>query len=444
MSEPDSNRRLGFWSATAAVVATMIGAGIFGATGGFAHDLGNDGLVLLVWLCCGLLALTGALSLGELGTLLPKSGGCYAYNRYLYGDTAGYLSGVLSWLLAFVGALAYITLLLGHHVEQIFPDIPPVTIATVVIALLSGLHCFGLREGNWMNNAFTFFKVGVILAFIIAGFSVPAKAQPNLVIDAGAMFSSPFASAMISASFAYLGWETATWIAGDLRHPQQTLPRSLIAGTAFVTVLYILLNVVFLRAQSATTMEGAIDGIGLHAAQKLFNGNVGTWFNGMIIAVLLSTTSTILMVGSRILAAMAKEGQLPAALAKTTLREAPVNALGIQALATIAFVCAASSHGNADNILVLIGMPTTVIMGAAVAGVLILRQREPETERPFRVPLYPLPPILFLVLAVWMLIATIQYKWQATIGSVILVAAVWALKPLLSKGGKNSYPAEGR
>lgn len=191
-------------------------------------------------------------------------------------------------------------------------------------------------------------------------------------------------------------------------------------------------------------MEGAIEGIGLHAAQKLFNGNVSTWFNGMIIAVLLSTTSTILMVGSRILAAMAKEGQLPAALAQTTTREAPVYALGIQALCTIAFVCAASSHGNADNILVLIGMPTTVIMGAAVAGVLILRHREPETERPFRVPLYPLPPILFLVLAIWMLIATIQYKWQASIGSVILVAVVWALKPLLAKGGKNSYPAEGR
>ena len=129
----------------------------------------------------------------------------------------------------------------------------------------------------------------------------------------------------------------------------------------------------------------------------------------MIIAVLLSTTSTILMVGSRILAAMAKDGQLPAALAKTTAREAPVNALRVQALCTIAFVCAASSHGNADNILVLIGMPTTVIMGAAVAGVLILRRREPETERPFRVPLYPLPPILFLALAIWMLISTVQY-----------------------------------
>ena len=93
----------------------MIGAGIFGATGGFAHQLGSDANVLLVWLFCGLLALTGALSLGELGSMLPRSGGCYAYNRYLYGETVGYLSGVLSWLLAFVGALAYITLLLGYH-----------------------------------------------------------------------------------------------------------------------------------------------------------------------------------------------------------------------------------------------------------------------------------------------------------------------------------------
>ena len=444
MSTPDSDRPLGFWSATAAVVATMIGAGIFGATGGFAHELGSDGLVLLVWLACGLLALTGALSLGELGAMLTKSGGCYAYNRHLYGETAGYLSGVLSWLLAFVGALAYITLLLGHYVQFFLPDVPVVLTATTVIVLLTILHCVGLREGNWMNNAFTLFKVGVILAFIIAGFSSPARAEPHMLIQPQGIFSSPFASAMISASFAYLGWETATWIAGDLKDPQRNLPRSLIAGTAFVTGLYILLNLVFLRAQSAATMEGSIDSIGLHAAGLLFTGNVSTWFNGMIIAVLLSTTSTILMVGSRILAAMAKDGQLPSGLAKTTGREAPVNALRVQALCTIAFVCAASSHGNADDILVLIGMPTTVIMAAAVAGVLILRRREPETERPFRVPLYPLPPILFLALAIWMLISTVQYKWQATIGSVILTTIIWALKPLLAKGGTSSTSSNNK
>ena len=442
MSENTSDRPLGFWSATAAVVATMIGAGIFGATGGFAHELGNDGLILLVWLACGLLALTGALSLGELGALLPLNGGCYAYNRHLYGKTAGYLSGVLSWLLAFVGALAYITLLLGHYVQFFLPEIPIVTIAATVIFLLTIIHCFGLREGNWMNNAFTVFKVGVILAFIIAGFSAPAQASPQLAINAGEVFSAPFAAAMISASFAYLGWETATWIAGDLRDPQRTLPRSLIAGTAFVTGLYILLNIVFLRAESAATMDGRIDGIGLHAAQILFSGNVSTWFNCMIIAVLLSTTSTILMVGSRILAAMAKDGQLPALLARTTPRDAPLNALGLQAICTVAFVCAASSHGNADNVLVLIGMPTTVIMGAAVAGVLILRRREPDTERPFRVPLYPLPPLLFLGLAVWMLIATLKYKWQASIGSIILVAVIWALKPVLTNKETSSDTAK--
>lgn len=438
MSEKTSDRPLGFWSATAAVVATMIGAGIFGATGGFAHELGNDGLVLLVWLACGLLALTGALSLGELGAMLPRTGGCYAYNRHLYGETAGYLSGVLSWLLAFVGALAYVTLLLGHHVQHFVPGLPPAATASVVIAILSAIHCLGLREGNWVNNAFTIFKVGVILAFVIAGFSAPAQATPELAISTKGMISSPFAAAMISASFAYLGWETATWIAGDLKDPQRTLPRSLIAGTAFVTGLYILLNIVFLRAESAATMEGRIDSIGLHAANLLFSGNVSTWFNCMIIAVLLSTTSTILMVGSRILAAMAKDGQLPAPLAKTTPRDAPVNALGLQAICTIAFVVAASSHGNADNVLVLIGMPTTVIMGAAVAGVLILRRREPNADRPFRVPLYPLPPLLFLGLAVWMLIATLQYKWQASIGSVILVAVIWTLKPLLAKGRSKS------
>ena len=445
MPEPKSNtkRPLGFWSATAAVIATMIGAGIFGATGGFAHELDTDANVLLVWLFCGLLALTGALSLSELGAMMPRSGGCYAYNRHLYGETAGYLTGVLSWLLAFVGALAYVTLLLGHHVEELLKPcdliFPPAASASIVIVILSAIHCLGLREGNRVNNAFTVFKVAVILAFIMAGFSVPAHAELNTTINTNTIFSAPFAAAMISASFAYLGWETATWIAGDLRDPQKSLPRSLIVGTAFVTCLYLLLNLVFLRAQSASTMKESFDGIGLHAAKILFSGNVSTWFNCMIIAVLLSTTSTILMVGARLLSTMAKEGQLPVALAKTNPREAPIPALVAQAIFTVVFVCAASSHKNADDVLVIIGMPTTIIMASAVAGVLILRKREPDKKRPFRVPLYPLPPLLFLGLSFWMLISTFQYKWQASLGSLALVAVVWLLKPVLkSKAIKNN------
>jgi len=409
----------------------MIGAGIFGATGGFAYQLGSDVNALLVWLFCGLLALTGALSLGEMGAMLPRSGGCYAYNRHLYGETAGYLSGVLSWLLAFVGALAYITLLLGYHIQQFIPDLPPAASASIVIALLTTVHCFGFREGNWMNNAFTIFKVGIILSFIVAGFSVPAKAELSTSIDFHGIISAPFASAMISASFAYLGWETATWIARDVHDPQKNLPRSLITGTAFVTCLYLLLNIVFLRAQSVTSMNEPIDGIGLHAAQRLFSGNVSTWFNCMIIVVLISSTSTILMVGARLLATMAKDDQLPSSLTKTNSREAPTTALVIQAGLTIIFVWAASSDSNADNVLVLIGIPTTVIMASAVAGVLILRKREPDTDRPFRVPLYPLPPLLFLGLSIWMLVATLQYKWQASLGSVALVIVAWLLKPVL-------------
>ena len=415
----------------------MIGAGIFGATGGFAYTLSTDANVLLVWLFCGLLALTGALSLGELGSMYPRSGGCYAYNRHLYGETAGYLSGVLSWFLAFVGALAYITLLLGYHIQQFVPNLPPAAAASIATIILTAIHCIGFREGNWMNNAFTIFKIGVILSFIVAGFYVPPPAELNTSVNFRGIISAPFASA-ISAGFAYLGWETATWIAGDLRNPQKNLPRSLVAGTAFVTCLYLLLNIVFLRAQPVTLMEGEIKSIGLNAAKILFSGNVSTWFNCMIIVVLISSTSTILMIGARLLAAMAKDEQLPLPLAKTNARKAPTTALLIQAGLTIIFVWAANSHGNADSVLVLIGIPTTIIMAGAIAGVMILRQREPDTKRPFRTPLYPLPPILFLVLSIWMLISTLQYKWQASLGSIALVIVVWALKPLL----RSSKPIE--
>ena len=442
MSDPESNRRqLGLFSATNAVIATMIGAGIFGATGGFAHKLGTDTNVLLVWLFCGLLALTGALSLGELGGMMPKGGGSYTYNRHIYGPTAGYLSGVLSWLLAFVGAAAYVTLLLGHHVQLLAPSVPPPLTAALVVGVFSIIHCTGLRQGTWVNNAFTVFKVGVIVAFIAAGFSVPAKAVPVAVVSDPGILSAPFAAAMISVSFAYLGWETTTWIGGEVANPRRNLPLSLIVGTLFVTTLYLLLNMVYLRALPAAAMVGesgqGLQGIGQHAANILFSGNVSQWFNLMIIVVLLSTTSTIIMVGARILQAMAAEGQLPAWVRRRNRRDVPANAILIQAIALVTFIGAASTHQNTDKILLFIGLPTTFIMGGAVLGVLLLRRRERNRDRPFRVPLYPLPPLLFVALAAWMVISTIQYEWRASLGSAVLVVIVWALKPVLASRSQD-------
>ena len=442
MNDPESNRRqLGLFSATNAVIATMIGAGIFGATGGFAHKLGTDTNVLLVWLFCGLLALTGALSLGELGGMMPKGGGSYTYNRHIYGPTAGYLSGVLSWLLAFVGAAAYVTLLLGHHVQLLAPSVPPPLTAALVVGVFSIIHCTGLRQGTWVNNAFTVFKVGVIVAFIAAGFSVPAKAVPVAVVSDPGILSAPFAAAMISASFAYLGWETTTWIGGEVANARRNLPLSLIVGTLFVTTLYLLLNIVYLRALPAAAMVGesgqGLQGIGQHAANILFSGNVSQWFNLLIIVVLLSTTSTIIMVGARILQAMAAEGQLPAWVRRRNRRDVPANAILIQAIALVTFIGAASTHQNTDKILLFIGLPTTFIMGGAVLGVLLLRRRERNRDRPFRVPLYPLPPLLFVALAAWMVISTIQYEWRASLGSAVLVVIVWALKPVLASRSQD-------
>ena len=175
MSDAPQNRKLGLFSATAAVIATMIGAGIWGTTGGFAYKLGSDFAVLLVWLFCGLLALTGALSLGELGGMMPRAGGCYTFIRKIYGPTAGYLTGVLSSLLAFVGAMAFIAMLLGIYVQTFVPSAPPPLVACIAVMVFSAIHCAGLREGPWVNNAFTVFKVLVIIAFIVAGLSADGR-----------------------------------------------------------------------------------------------------------------------------------------------------------------------------------------------------------------------------------------------------------------------------
>ncbi|MBL69392.1 MAG: hypothetical protein CMO74_13265 [Verrucomicrobiales bacterium] len=440
MSDESKHRKLGLFSATAAVIATMIGAGIWGTTGGFAYKLGSDFAVILVWLCCGLLALTGALSLGELGGMMPRAGGCYTYIRRIYGPTAGYLAGVLSSLLAFVGAMAFIALMLGFYVQKFMPDVSSPTVACVAVVGFSAIHCTGLREGTWINNAFTIFKILVIIAFIVAGLSAEGRGV-QIQIEGAPVFNTVFAAAMVSASFAYLGWETTTFIGGEVKDPGRVLPWSLLIGTTIVIILYLLINVVYLHAQPPEEMfelgkdgqRKGIDVIGPYVSEKLFGADMVRWFNGMVIVVLLSTVSTITMVGGRILYAMAQAGQLPPALAKLNKRQVPANALIIQGIITVVFILAANNFGTLGDVLDYIGLPLTIIMGATVAGVLVLRKRAPDTERPFRVPLYPLPPILFIGLALWMTVSVAKENWEVAVASSITVGIIWILKPVLAK-----------
>ncbi len=449
MSDAPQNRKLGLFSATAAVIAAMIGAGIWGTTGGFAYKLGSDFAVLLVWLFCGLLALTGALSLGELGGMMPRAGGCYTFIRKIYGPTAGYLTGVLSSLLAFVGAMAFIAMLLGIYVQTFVPSAPPPLVACIAVMVFSAIHCAGLREGTWVNNAFTVFKVLVIIAFIVAGLSADGR-PVQIQINEAPVFTTVFAGAMVSASFAYLGWETTTFIGGEVENPGRVLPWSLVIGTAIVIILYLLINLVYLHAQAPSDMfvlgeDGQKTGIrviGPYVSEKLFGENMVRWFNSMVIIVLLSTVSTITMVGGRVLYAMAKAGQLPSTVATLNKNDVPANALLIQGTITVIFILAANNLGTLGDVLDYIGLPLTIIMGATVAGVFILRHREPSTNRPFRVPLYPLPPILFIALALWMTISVAMENWKVAIASTLTVLVIWVLKPLLAKGGTSSTSSE--
>ncbi len=420
----------------------MIGAGVFGATGGFAYKLGSGTDVLLVWFFCGGLALAGALSLGELAGMMPQAGGCYVFNREIYGRTAGYLSGVLSMLLAFVGALAFIALLLGHHVAVFAPEIPPAATAAVAIATFSLIHCMGLAWGTRVNNTFTIFKLGVLVAFIIAGLCATPAAAPIVAPAAGwpGVFSSTFAAAMVSASFAYMGWETTTFISSEVRRPERNVPLSLLAGTLIVTATYLLINFVYLRALAPQEMSHTVEGVqtgiydvGLRAAQRLFTGDVSTWFNVMILVVLLSTISTVTMVGARVLLAMSQAGQLPAGLTQLNTRAVPARALLVQGAVTLLFIAVARDFRNADTLLQYIGMPLTVVMGAAVLGVIILRRRDPSRVRPFRVPLYPLPPLLFGALSLWMVISSVRENRAAALASAVTIVLLLLLKPLLCR-----------
>jgi APA family basic amino acid/polyamine antiporter len=380
-------------SASALVVASMIGAGVFTTSGFALADLGTPGRVLLAWALGGVTATCGALCYGAIGRAIPESGGEYTYLARTIHPLAGFLAGWVSLLAGFTGPLAVAALGLAAYLESTFALAgDPRWIGTAAIVLAGALHGLRLAPGVVAQNAAVGLKLALIVGFVaIGGWRIAARA-PLPPPEAPPFDLGAFAVSLVWISFAYSGWNAAGYVAGEVRAPERNLPRALVLGTALVTLAYLALNAVFVFAAPLERLAGQAE-IGALAAEALGGPSLRRFLTLIVALALFTSVSSMVLAGPRVYARMAQDGLFPRRLAFQG--EVPRLAVALQVAAAIVVVWVAELRALIGTI----GFTLGLCAAAAVVGLVRLRLREGRERVP--IPGWPLVPAVYLAMTLF-------------------------------------------
>jgi APA family basic amino acid/polyamine antiporter len=421
---------------TAVVIANMIGTGVFTSLGFQLLELRSGFVLLALWAVGGLVALCGAMTYAELGAALPRSGGEYNFLSHIYHPGFGFVSGWISATIGFSAPTALAAMTFAAYTVSVLPptsDYPiEQLIAVALILVMTFLHSHSRRQSGGFQSVFTLLKVTVILIFCVAALLLVDEPQPVSFLpvsdDGRLLGSGAFAVSLIYVSYAYTGWNAATYLSSELDNPQRDLPRILFVGTAVVTLLYVALNYVFLRVASMDVMSGQIE-IGFIAAEAAF-GAAGGRFAGLALALLLiSTVSAMTLAGPRVLQVIGEDFQALSFLSRTNSDGLPYFAIRTQSALAIIFILTSGF----ESILVFAGFTLALNSFATVLGVFVLRWRQPLLPRPYRTFAYPVTPIIYLLLTGWTL-GYVLYTRPAEGAFGLAVIASGALLYRLSAG----------
>ncbi|MBX3274534.1 MAG: amino acid permease [Sandaracinaceae bacterium] len=419
-------RRITGRTATFLVVASMVGTGVFTTSGLLLEQLGSTAAVLLAWGLGGLLALTGALAYAELVAALPHNGGEYQLLSRVYHPALGFASGVVSFVVGFSAPVAASAIAFGHYLHAAWPAIPETPAALALIAAATAMHGFRVGVGSGLQDALTAFKILLMVGFVVAGAGaldlerLSHGTRPLLE----ASVSPSFAVALIFVTFSYSGWNAATYVAGELERPERTLPLALIAGTAAVTALYLAVNVVFLAGAPPEALSGVVE-VGAVAAEHMLGPSAARALSAIVALGLVSTVGALMMTGTRVLDAMGRDHGPLSALARRATGGGPFVAASLQG--GLAAVMALTSSFGA--LLGYIGFTLSIFSALTVLGVVVLRHREPELERPYRTWGYPVTPLVFVGLMTWMVAWSVAADWTVALAGAATLGlglALWS------------------
>jgi APA family basic amino acid/polyamine antiporter len=468
-------RAFGLLDATMIVIGSMIGSGIFITSAESARLIGAPGWLLLAWAIAGLLTITGALCCSELATMMPRAGGVYVFLREAYGPSLGFLYGWTLFLVIQTGTIAAVAIafakFLGVFVPAVGSDnyvIPPIAlgggyaislsteqlVAILLIALLTWTNTRGLQIGKIVQNTFTFAKTAALAGVVIVGLSLgwsvasaarssawwdswangwsPQVAQPGFGIAGGLALALLLGKAMVGPLFAQTAWTNVTFIGSEVRDPARNLVRALLWGCGIVVTLYLLANLAYIAVLPFSEIQHAPQNRVAVAMMNSVFGHSGAMC--MAAAIMISTfgcDNGLILAGARVYYAMARDGLFFKKIATTNARHVPAAALVLQgiwtAFLTLPRTMTANqatggvTYGNVyTQLLEYIVSADLVFYVLMVAGVIILRRKAPQMERPYRTWGYPLVPVVSILLAA-LLIVDLAWLAPATSGIGILI-----------------------
>lgn len=398
-------RTIGFFTACGIVIANIIGTGVFTSLGFQLPGIQSGFALLMLWIVGGIAALCGALCYGELSAALPRSGGEYHFLSRIYHPALGFMAGIVSATVGFAAPITLAAMAFGTYFHGVFNAGSPLFFSFAVVWIVALFHLSTLRVGSVFQNLWTIVKVLLIVALIVAGFLVDPKQPISFLPQPGdtmSIFAAPFAVALVYVMYSYSGWNAASYITGEIHQPEKNVPRSLFFGTLLVIAIYTALNAAFLLAAPREEMSGQLE-VGLIAGKHIFGESGGRIVGAIICLGLVSAISSMTWLGPRVTMAMGEDHSVLRVLGRKNKQGIPTNAALLQlALVTLFFL------KDFQRVLIYIQFSLLLCSLLTVLGVIVLRWTHPEIVRPYRVWAYPIPPLIFIAITIWMMIYLLQ------------------------------------
>lgn len=459
-------RELGLFDSTMIVVGSMIGSGIFLVSADIARSLGSPGWLILTWVITGLITLMAALSYGELAGMMPKAGGQYVYLREAYSPLIGFLYGWTLFLVIQTGTIAAVAAAFAIYCGVLFPwfsthhilfSIGPIQISTAQllavtsIILLTIMNSRGLKTGKFVQLIFTVTKIIALAGLILAGIFIGKNAQalnanfhvfwqqPFSMTQVGTswvktLLHGPtvwlvFGGAMVGSLFSSDAWNNITFTAGEVKEPQRNIPLSLLLGTLTVTIIYVLANVSYLLVLPMYGTADAHDVLGrgiMFASDKRVATATAAIIFGqravliMAVLIMISTfgcNNGLIMAGARVYYAMACDKLFFRKASKLNSRSVPSFALAIQCI----WACLLCLSGGYSELLDFVIFAVLIFYILTVAGIIVLRYKQPSTPRPYKAWGYPFIPVLYIILAAAIAADLLIVKWETSRWGALIV-----------------------
>ena len=457
-------RELGLLPSTMIVIGSMIGSGIFIVSADIGRTVGSPGYLLLVWLITGFMTMVGALSYGELAGMMPHAGGQYVYLREAYNPLTGFLYGWTLFLVIQTGTIAAVAMAFAKYTSVVIPAVGEGNVLLTVIGLkinaaqilaimcviiLTGINVSGLRMGRLVQNVFTLTKTAALLGLILLGLIVASNhaaisrnfshmwhpqwihysgnAITSIQSLSGVMILAAIGVSMVGSLFSSDAWNNITFTAGEVINPKKNIPLSLALGTGTVTLLYLLANVAYLTMLPLNGDPGAHDVMG-RGIQFAENERVATAAASMIfgapaviimaVFIMVSTfgcANGLILAGARVYYAMAQHGLFFKRTGQLNSKSVPAVALVTQAV-WASILCLSGKYGDLLNYVIFAVLIFYIL---TIAGIFILRKKQPDAERPYKAFGYPVIPALYILAAagicVDLLIFEPDYTWPGLI-----------------------------